>query len=163
MKICKFMDAKNIFHTLAISVSASVMLYGCNSPYSAQEIPEIRGVNSSMIGADVGEITFNSDLPNDCVYRKDAVMLRSASLAIKYSYDHFEYSEGDNSRLRFLVDCKKDLKPVKVYFCRGTCTTMYSADSISHVLVPKFARSIYSEPRYGLITTRAFELPFLSK
>lgn len=161
MPISKLIKSKNIFYIFAISVFASVMLNGCNSPYAAQEIPEIKGLNSSMVGSDVGEITFNSDLPNDCVYRRDAVMLRSASLAMKHNYDHFEYSEGDASRLRFLIDCKKDTKPIKVYFCRGACPTMYSADSISHVLVIKFAKSIHSEPRYGMITTRTFSLPFL--
>jgi hypothetical protein len=134
-----------------LSLTASfLMIYsmtGCTSPYSARGIPEVQGLEAKYIDADTAEITISQDFPKDCEYRRNAILLKSAYIALSYDYDHFEFTtEEEASKLGYNPINLNSDQPIKVYLCRGTCPVMYSASSMSHILVTKFSRPTWQTP-----------------
>ena len=127
----------------------ALSIIGCTSPYAARGIPEIQGLDAAIVGTDVAEITISHDFPKDCEYRRNAILLKSAYIALSYDYDHFEFtSEDDVSKLRYEPIRLTSDQPIKVYLCRGTCPLMYSATSMSHILVSKFSHPTW-ENKYA--------------
>ena len=124
-----------------------ISLIACTSPYSARGIPEVQGLEAKYIDADTAEITISQDFPKDCEYRRNAILLKSAYIALSYDYDHFEFTtEEEVSKLGYNPINLNSDQPIKVYLCRGTCPVMYSASSMSHILVTKFSRPTWQTP-----------------
>jgi hypothetical protein len=124
-----------------------VFMTGCTSPYSARGIPEIQGLDAKYIDEDSAEITISHDFPKDCEYRRNAILLKAAYIALSYDYDHFEFtSEEEVSKLGYNPIRLNSDQPIKVYLCRGTCPLMYSAGSLSHILVTKFSHPTWQTP-----------------
>ena len=118
----------------------SLTLIGCTSPYSAAGIPEIPGIQVGMRGAEEAELILSNELPNDCDYLRDAILLKSAAVALGQNFDHFEFTDYETSKLEFLQNKRVVKSVITVHLCRGTCPQMYSAQSISHMLVGKFSQ-----------------------
>ena len=136
----------NFLSFLACFLIAFSMI-GCTSPYSARGIPEIQGIEAKYSDVDTAEITISQDFPKDCEYRRNAILLKSAYVALSYDYDHFEFtSQEEVSKLGFNPIRLSSDEPIKVYLCRGTCPLMYSANSLSHILVTKFSRPTWQTP-----------------
>jgi len=124
-----------------------IPLIGCTSPYAARGMPEIQGIDAKYIDTDTAEITISREFPKDCEYRRNAILLKSAYIALAYDYDHFEFtSEEEISKLGFNPILLNTDQPIKVYLCRGTCPLMYSANSLSHILVSKFSHATWQAP-----------------
>ena len=124
-----------------------ISIVGCTSPYSARGIPEIQGIEAKYVDVDTAEITISQDFPKDCEYRRNAILLKSAYIALSYGYDHFEFiSQEEASKLGYNPIRLNSDQPIKVYLCRGTCPLMYSANSLSHILVTKFSRATWQVP-----------------
>ena len=119
-------------------------LCACTSPYSARGIPEIPGVQANMVDVDQAELVISVNFPRDCEYRRNAILLKSAAVALAHDFDHFEFSsDEETSKVRYTPISLNSDRPIRVYLCRGTCPLMYSADAMSHLLVSKFAHATW--------------------
>ena len=131
-----------------------ILLYlfigACTSPYAASNIPEIAGLDARLVNEEKAEIFISRDFPKDCEYRRNSVLLKAAYIALANNYDHFEFSSDDDvSKLNYKSIKLSSDAPVSVYLCRGTCPLMYSADSVSHMLVSKFSRGTWATTTSG--------------
>ncbi len=128
----------------------SLFVGACTSPYAASNIPEIPGLDTRLVNEERAEIFISRDFPRDCEYRRNSVLLKAAYIALANNYDHFEFSsDEDVSKLNYKSIKLSSEAPIPVYLCRGTCPLMYSADSISHMLVSKFSRGTWATPISG--------------
>lgn len=125
------------------------LLLACTSPYAGRGMPEISGINAVLVGTDEGQLTFSNDFVASCEYRRNAVLLKSAYIALMNDYDHFDFVQDDGlSRTGYNAISLTSNVPIKVYLCRGTCPLMYSADATSHLLVAKFSHATWdNQPR----------------
>lgn len=127
-----------------ITIFFFILLSACTSPYAARGIPDIPGMNAVMVGDDEAQLTFSDDSITNCEYRRNAVLLKSAYIALSNDYDHFDFVRDDDfSRTGYKAISLTSTAPIKVYLCRGTCPLMYSADATSHLLVTKFSHATW--------------------
>lgn len=132
------------------TIFLSLFIGACASPYSARNIPEIPGLDARLAGDDKAEIFISNNFPRDCDYRRDGVLLKAAYITLANDYDHFEFSsDEDASKLNYKTIKLSSDAPISVYLCRGTCPLMYSADSVSHMLVSKFSRGTWATAKSG--------------
>lgn len=131
----------------------------CTSPYAAANIPVIPGVDFKYTNVDQAELTISHDLPNDCQYIRDAVLLTSARASLQQGFDHFEFSEGeDESKAIFFQKRKNFNSHMYIHLCRGTCPLMYSADSISHMLVVKFSKATWGSAKQTEVNDKSCKI-----
>ncbi len=131
-------------------VLLSFFVAACTSPYAASNIPEIAGLDARLVDESTAKIFIADNFPQDCEYRRNAVLLKSAYIALANDYDHFEFSSDEDASVENYKSIKLSSNaPITVYLCRGTCPLMYSADALSHVLVSKFSRGTWSNPAVG--------------
>lgn len=132
----------------SLAIILFILLSACTSPYAARGIPEIPGIDAEMVGDDEAQLSFTKDFRTDCDYRRNAVLLKSAYIALSNDYDHFDFVHNEDiSRAGYKTISLDSVAPIKVYLCRGTCPLMYSADAISHTLVTKFSHPTWeSQP-----------------
>lgn len=117
-----------------------LFLGACNtSPYTAAGIPSLKEINYVWLDDKRAELTFTDRARPECEANRDALMLKSAYLALSRGFDHF--SMPDN--IEFRSSLKSSRKPIIIDFCRGACPGMYSADALSHVLVNKFSGATF--------------------
>lgn len=113
-----------------------LLVSGCSSPYSAEGIPDLPGMQAEFIADDKALIIISPELQSDFARRRDAILLKAAAAALESHYDYFEFIGP--TPYRDVSAFSKPVSPVIVHFCRGTCPGMFSADTIAHILVREF-------------------------
>jgi len=85
----------------------------------------------------------------DC--RRDALLITAAKIALQYHFTHFDFVKNPNSVKGNLshITNGKDTN-ISVFLCRGVCPTMYSADSIAHMLTRRFTSTDSAETNENL-------------
>ena len=137
-----------------VTILAFAGLAACASPYSASSMPDIPGVNITYSDFDRAQLSLSHELPWDCEYIRDAILLMSARAALKYEFDHFELTQDEDGSQAIFLERKTAFdKVMNIHFCRGTCPMMYSANALSHVVLPKFSKATWTSTKHPQTTS----------
>jgi len=115
------------------------------SPYGPGLLADIAGVQWKMTDQDKAEVYLDEGSPLSPACQRDAIMLVAAKIALYNNFTHFDFSDNASVPKIKLDRLKKfSGETISVFLCRGNCSTMYSADSVAHILANKFRGSYYT-------------------
>lgn len=117
-----------------------LILSGCASPYGAGGTPDLPDVQAQFLSADLMRITPSPETVSSCPRERDAILLKAAAAALENNYTHFEFVGPPQAQYK-AISTVGELEPsVVVHFCKDVCPGMFSADALTHILVPEISR-----------------------